>query len=236
MKKSITMGRFCIANTKKGDPRFPKKAVFAGSKNTETIVGILPVVRDSMRCKPREQYIAAGENNTGSALYVNVWQRPWKALPRLTLEDKEKMVGLSMPGYDQVYMEKLKAGHPLFPHEIKEMQFYLELFGNHGGTHIFDVTSGSGAAAMAAAVLQIPYDGLVMNQKHKDWLDRIMDKAIFAIVADSKDEESENLQILKYFKANVEEANKLIASAENEPECDEDTDDETDDNGGDGAR
>ena len=52
-----------------------------------------------------------------------------------------------MPTYDPDYLEKLKAGHPLSPREIKEVDFYLELFANHGAAHVFDVASGSAAAA-----------------------------------------------------------------------------------------
>ena len=104
---------------------------------------------------------------------------------------------------------------------------HLALFTDLSLTHVFDITPGSGAAAIAAAILRIQYDGLAMNASHCDWLNQILDKAMFAIIADSKDAESLKIkcELCQYFNANIEEARALLTSGAGEnPDEDEEND------------
>ena len=81
--------------------------------------------------------------------------------------------------------------------------------------HVFDLAAGSGAAAMAAAIFRIHYEGMAMNTEHANWLNRILDKAMFAIVVDGTDEDSLKLKddVNQYFNSNIEEGRRLLASA-----------------------
>ena len=91
---------------------------------------------------------------------------------------------------------------------------HLQLFQDMNVSHVFDLTPGSGAAAMAAAILRIQYEGLGMSKDHCTWLDQILDKAMFAIIASAKDEESLKIkdEVCQYFNAAVEEARGLLSS------------------------
>jgi len=229
-------GTVLYKQPRRGDPRVPKRQVFAGLHNIEHLVGILPVPRTRMITKRRDHYSACGEKSTFSSSYSEVPSRPWKRLPRLSLEEKEKMTGVKLPTYNQQLFKHLQDGHPLFMQEWKEVELYLAWYIDYGVTHVFDLASGSGAAAMAAAILRIHYDGLAMNKAHKDWLDQILDTAMFSIVVDAKDD-AESLRmksdVSQYFNANIEEARKLLAgskSASQGDKSDEDsgTDDEDD--------
>ena len=64
-----------------------------------------------------------------------------------------------------------------------DVEWYLAFCKDTHACGIFDATPGSGAAACAAAILDIPYEGIAMSTKHATWLDNIMDKAIFAAIS-----------------------------------------------------
>ena len=199
--------------------------------NHESLNGILPVPKVRMVTKPKQIFSACCEETTHAGTYSKVPARAWERLPRMTLEDKEKIVGADMPVYAPEYFEKLKSGHPLFVQEAKEVDMWLAIFTDLNVTHVSDVAAGSGAAAMAAAVLQISYEGFAMNAEHLSWLDRILNKAMFAIVADGKDEESMSIQgeVNQYFTAIIEEARDYMRpGAEADDISDIDEDDEND--------
>ena len=216
------------------DPRFASRKVFAGLCNREALVGSLPVPRTRMISKPRTHYSGCGEKSTYAATYSKAHVRPWKSLPRMTLADKEKMVGVDIPVYAGPLFETLRSGHPLFMLEVKEVEMYLAIFEDMNITHIFDLAAGSGAAAMAAAILKIHYEGFAMNQDHATWLDCILDKAMFAVVVDASDEESMQIKadVSQYFNNIIEEARKLLDGHDS----DEDGDDGDEDGGGDGEQ
>ena len=46
-------------------------------------------------------------------------------------------------------------------------------------THIVDFTPGSGALAIAASGAGLKYEGIAGNTEHKEWLDQILDRAVF---------------------------------------------------------
>ena len=215
-------GHVTYDHPRKGDPRFPRRRIFAGLRNIEHLVGILPVPNTRMLTKRREHYSACGERSTFSSSYTEVPNRPWKRLPRLSLEEKEKIVGGPMPAYKSQLFKHLQDGHPLFMHEYKEVELFIAWYTDYEVTHVFDLASGSGAAAMAAAILQIHYDGLAMNKAHKDWLDLILDQAMFAIVVDAKDDASLSLKsdVSQYFNAHIEGARKLLAGSKSSSQSD----------------
>ena len=96
------------------------------------------------------------------------------------------------------------------------MDWYMEFFQDSHATHVFDVTPGSGAAACAAAVLDISYEGVAMSAKHAAWLDNIMDKAIFAVMR-MRDIPLDNIQakelqenVFEHFKDLIDEGRKYV--------------------------
>ena len=108
------------------------------------------------------------------------------------------------------------------------MEWYIAFFQDSHATHVFDVTPGSGAAACAAAVWDISYEGVAMSAKQAAWLDNIMDRAIFAVMRirdisrahsgemTKSDLEAKELQanVLEHFKDLIEEGRKYVERVE----------------------
>ena len=50
---------------------------------------------------------------------------------------------------------------------------------------IFDLTPGTGAAALAALLLGISYDAVCINAAHKKWLEQLLNRALAALTCAS---------------------------------------------------
>ena len=216
-----------------GDIRFPKRKVFAGLNNRETVLGMLPVGKVRMKSKPRDHFAACGEVTTYATSYSSADFRSLKRLPRMSLSDKEDITGVKAPAYpEEVVKATGTKGHPLFWSEAKTIDLYIALFKDLMVDHIFDLTPGSTAAACAAAVLGVTYEGVAMSEPHANWLNNIMDKTIFTILADSTDDQTKDTRtdINCYFTHIVEEGRLYMmggAAADADEESDE-ADDEGD--------
>ena len=94
------------------------------------------------------------------------------------------------------------------------MDLFIAMFKDLNADHVFDVTPGSGAAATAALLTGITYEGVAMNKVHENWLNRILDKAIFAVIADKEDADSKDMRtdVKCFFNALVDEARFYISS------------------------
>ena len=197
------------------DPRFPKRKLFAGFEN-EAIRGVLPVRKIHMTTKPREHYSACGESSTHNTSYTNVPVRQFTSLPRMSVTAKEEMLGGTLPVYtDEVVAACGARGHPLFPQEVKDVDLFCGLYEDYNIDHVWDLTIGSCAAACAAAAIGIQYEGVAMNEKHANWCQRIMDKAMFAIIADYHDDDESKVlreDLRSYFGPLIEEARQYLAS------------------------
>jgi hypothetical protein len=109
-------------------------------------------------------------------------------------------------------------GHPLFWNEVKEVEVFVALFKDMNVKRVFDLAAGSGAAAMAAGICGVYYEGFGINAAHVSWLNRRLDKAMFAIIADSTDQESKQLRIdlATYLGPSIEEAREYMSSQRGE--------------------
>ena len=135
---------------------------------------------------------------------------------------KDAVTGITSPADEAVVDKETKTkGHPLYWKETLDVEWHLAFFKDTHACCIFDASPGSAAAACAAAILDIPYEGLAMGAKHAQWLDNIMDKAIFAAITkreiskDTKgkaDPEAKMLQeqVVSFFKDLVEEGRKYV--------------------------
>ena len=68
-------------------------------------------------------------------------------------------------------------GHPFSYHEVKPISFWLNIMEHHKVTHIVDFIPGSGALAVAASGA-MTYEGIAVNDAHRDWLDSIVDRCV----------------------------------------------------------
>jgi hypothetical protein len=215
----------------KGDVRFPKRKTFGALQNAESISAILPVPKVRMSSRRREHFSACGETTTFATSYTCVPVRRMGSVPRLTVSDKEGIVGTTLPAHPEEVVSAVgNKGHPLFWGEIKEVDTYIALFQDLNAESVFDVTPGSGAAAMAAATLNIQYEGLAMNSNHANWLTRILDKTMYAIIMDSSDKDSKTIKadLSQYFSQHIQEARVYLTSADH---CEDEESTEGDDGG-----
>ena len=229
---------------RKGDFRFPSRKVFGALPNVETVIGVLPVSRVRMRTRSRATFSACGESSTHTRSYSGVDWRTLSSLPRMALGVKDEVTGITSPVHDDLVAKETKTrGHPLFWRETLDVEWHVAFFRDTHATHVFDVSPGSGAAACAAAILNISYEGVAMSAKHAAWLDNIMDKAIFAAiqmrdiatdgkgkVADSPDAKQLQANVVAFFKDLIEEGRKYVEHECHQP-ADDDSIDDADDDG-----
>jgi len=198
-----------------GDVRFHQRKTFGGLTNLEKLSGVLPVPKVRMSSKQRHHFSACGEKSTYATSYTKVNFRSLACLPRLSITDKETIVGSSLPTYPaEVIAATGTKGHPLFWNEAKDVEVFTALFTDLNVKWVFDLAPGSGAAAMAAGVCGATYEGLAMNANHVNWLNRIADKAMYAIIADATDEESKQLRtdLATHLGPAIEEARQVLES------------------------
>ena len=220
-------GGIVYTNPFEGDHRKPKKTVYGAFNNREGMLGILPVTRSRMHNKDREAFSACGESSTSCITYSQVPFRKLSHLPRLSHQDKQAITGVNTPDYDDEDLtnEFTRRGYPLFLHETLDIDFYISLFKDHGTERVFDLTPGSGAAAMAAHILgDVHYEGVCMNEKHASWLNRLLDKGTFAVVFERDAQESKALRsdIRNFFINIVEEGRVLKRTFKDDTGSDED--------------
>lgn len=220
--RHLRLGITFQGNPARMDMRYPQRAIFAGLNNQLSVLGLLPVSKVRMQTRPRSQFSNCGEKNSNTQTYSGVPWRGLPSLPRMSLEVKDEVTGITSPAFPQALMEETrKKGHPLFWSEVLDVEWFINFFKDMNATRVFDLAVGSTAAACAAAYLGVPYEGIAMSKKHAQWCNNIMDKAIFAILhmkdvpKDSKgkkDSEAVRLHadIAMYFKDLVEEGRKYV--------------------------
>ena len=125
----------------------------------------------------RRSGIAGSARITAEATQ-GVQNRTLGELPRLTAEDKAAILGDSAIGDCMFSRERVQKdvdskGHPLFWCEWKPIHLYIALCKDFGVTDVFDLSIGSGAAAIGIALSkQFHYFGVCYNSKHMAWVRR----------------------------------------------------------------
>jgi len=213
-----------LSNGPKSDNvRAAKKAKFQGQKNVENVVGVLPASKSQFKTKPRTQFCGLGETSTDATTYTNVARRPLQCVPRMDSQTKQEVTGVRLPVYGEDVTNAIgEKGHALFWLELKEIDIYHAIFKDLNVSHVLDLTPGSGAAATAAMMEGIHYEGVAMNQKHCNWLKNYSEKAGFAVIgsglgifgSDKKDAAKQELVegAQKYFGNIVQEGMMYIVN------------------------
>jgi len=129
-------------------------------------------------------------------------------------EDKKKMMGSDVlvplsysedpdPGVD---------GVPFAWGETKPVDWFVHFFRDCKLDHIFDTTVGSCAAAIGAFYANLQYDGVCCNPLHKAWCEQLMNRSMFAVLADggaNADKEYIS-KVLHFFGPAVDEGMRMI--------------------------
>ena len=188
------------------DIRSPSRKVFNALTNLEMVVGTLPIPRVRMVTRLRSNFPACGETSTYTKSYSGVPWRSLASLPRMAKSVNDSVTGITSPADEDVVFKETKTnGHPVSWKEMIDVEWYLVFFKDTNACCMLDTTPGSGAAACAAAILEIPYEGYAMSSKHTTWLDNIMDKAIFAPISkrEIKDAKGKTMHEAKHFQEQV---------------------------------
>lgn len=210
-----------------GDPRFQKRKVAWSARNRESFFLHFPGAKVGIKAVQREStYMLTGsDGSTHESDYIGVNPRSMEELPRLSHDDKGKVHGST---YSPSHPDKLVAfigqhGVPLCWSECKSVKLCSTFFKDLGVTHIFDLGAGSGAAAVSAYTNGICYEGVCANDAHKAWLDRIMDNAAFALLADVKATagspfDKKTTQMVKhYFTGPISEGQRCMKEPHHRP-------------------
>ena len=137
----------------------------------------------------REVFTKCGESTNYSRSYTGVESRTLEKIPRLTAEDKAKILGSAAVGAfvrDRVKKDVEAKGHPLFWSEWEPISLYTALCRDFEVTDVYDLPIGSGAAAIGALYHQCHYGGLCYNNQHMVWVRRLLQQCFFALVSDGK--------------------------------------------------
>jgi hypothetical protein len=239
-----------IYETPQDDPRYTKRKVAFANPNREVILVYRPVLKRKNTTIARQAFNACGETSSFDMTYSAVQLRSLGELPKLTPADKRKMMGteLDIPlAYVDAPQGLAADGVPFAWGETKPVAWWASFFKDLQIDSVFDTTAGSAAAAIGAHYQGVQYDGLCCNPLHKKWCEDIMNKAMFAIIADGgAGATDEHIKKVKHFfgpfvdegmrllKAQGPKTEKKAADEdeeENEDEEEEEDDDEEEEEG-----
>ena len=154
--------------------RLGRRVCFA-SDNREVLLVSMPVQRNHLATKGRTSFNAVGEASTHDSTYTGVEPLPWARMPRLSKEDKQKILGgpAEIPK-DALYDSSL--GVPLFWNERKTVQLWAQILEDLDAKAVYDLTPGTGTLARACLDAGLTYTGVALNGEHRQWLDTLLDR------------------------------------------------------------
>ena len=111
-------------------------------------------------------------------------------LPRIAWADKAEITGMKADAAaadraPEVWAdgEGDSAGVPLFWQESKSQAVWQALLQNHLVKDVIDLSPGSGALASACLSLGLRYTGFCANEKHRKWLENLVDRQALTLAA-----------------------------------------------------
>ena len=190
------------------DPRNPKRKFQWSGNDVEVLFVALPSgIRGKRKVINREL------STNYSRSYTGVKTRALEGIPRLTTEDKARILGESAIGdcifsQERVQRDVDSKGHPLFWCERKPISMYIALFGDFEVTDVIDLSIGSGAAAIGAQYKQCQYFGVCYNNNHMFWVRRLLRESFLNLVADGSINVDRAIvkNVKQYFQHNVLES------------------------------
>ncbi len=232
---------YVLSEAAAADIRTSQRKVAFGAVNKEAGLVHLPVPKIRMKTKTRDSFHLCGESTTHAATYTGVHVRPLEELPRMTPSEKAAITG--QPAHifqkERIVQEIAIRGVPISWPEAKPITLYTSLYRDYNVDRIWDNFAGSGGAAIAALYTNTPYEGVCVNQEHKNWLDSILDMAFFAILSEKKDKKDATKEekemaasVLKYFNGTVQcAAQFLYQDRETDDKGDDEKSDDDEENG-----
>jgi len=201
------------------DPRFPKRKVAFSCNNREVMHIHLPQLKTRMKITGRDSFKLVGESSTHHTTYTGVPIRTLAELPRFGLDAKNEITGQKgTPTLDnEISSEVAKNGAPLFWSDWKPIAFWSTVYRDLGVTHVFDCASvGAGSAAIGALYAGVRYDGVCVNAAHREWLERLMNRATACVMSEgaaSYDAKTVGKDIQRHFADIVAETRRYLRPA-----------------------
>ncbi|CAE7259467.1 unnamed protein product [Symbiodinium sp. CCMP2592] len=167
--------------------------VVGGQVNKEIIFVKLPAPR--VRLAAVDDFVskssgAGAKVTTADTNYVNVPFLASAKLPKLAWADKAEILGMKADAAPADRApdawadgEGASAGVPLFWQESKGVAVWQALVKNHMVKDVVDLSPGSGALASACLSMGIRYTGFCGNEKHRKWLENLVDRQALALAA-----------------------------------------------------
>ena len=155
--------------------------------------------------------------------------RSFHDLPKLSAKDKAEITGVAAPARpEEISSIVERKGEPLFWQELKRVRVFMNLYQDFHAQKIFDLTAGTGAAAVAALALGLHYDGCAMNDPHATMLNGLLDKACFYVLADEYADNQLGKDILEHFGLLIDQGRAMFdptvdaeEEGDDEPDVDE---------------
>jgi hypothetical protein len=158
-----------------------------------------------------------GDDKTGHDMsYHDIKMRSLREMPKLSIDSKKKILGGSVPENYQEASDKADAfrrigGVPLAWHETKSVKFLANVLSDLPDVkYVFDLTPGSGAAAIGAWQNNMQYVGICSNASHKAWIENIMDNCMYAVVTRSEQDQEFIDRVLHSFGTQVDQGIRLL--------------------------
>ena len=182
----------------------------------------------------RSEFNCCGENSSAATTYTGITMRTFSELPRMNYDTKARILGAASCAtlHGRLQRDIDEKGHPFSIQEVKPISFWQKIMEHHDVTHIVDFTPGSGALAVAASGA-MTYEGIAVNDAHRDWLDSIVDKCVMYKAGHDKEyahklggDDVFVAKASKYFNGTMMEARRLLerVPAEDEAEVSSDAD------------
>ena len=198
------------------DPRNPKrKLAWSGVHNEVLFASLSSATKGQRKCVSREVFTRCGESTNYSKSYTGIQSRTLEEIPRLTAQDKAKILGSAAIGAfnrDRVAKDVDAKGHPLFWSEWKPISLYTALCRDFDVTDVVDLGMGSGAAGIGALCQQCSYIGLRYNDLRKFWVWRFIQQCLLALVSDGKAKVDADIvaKVKQYFQRAVTAARQWL--------------------------
>ena len=137
--------------------------------------------------------------------------RSFHDLPKLSAKDKADITGVAAPTWpEEISSIVERKGEPLFWQELKRVRVFMNLYQDFRAQKIFDLTAGTGAAAVAALALGLQYDGCAMGDRHAEMLNGLLDKACFYVLADESSDSKLGEDILQHFGLLIDQGRAMF--------------------------
>ena len=142
--------------------RLGRRVSFA-AENGEVLLLSTAVDGNRLSAKERSAFNAVGEASTHDTTYTGVQAMPWGAMPRVSLDDKAKILGHKSEESPPGRIFDASMGVPLFWAERKTAKFWTQILEDLDGRAVFDLTPGTGSLARACLGAGIQYAGVARN-------------------------------------------------------------------------